>query len=430
MKGYDLFQYIYEVRDPLEGMILLNKFEYAIYKNRVLQRLREIKQLGLTNLIYPSATCNRLSHSLGVLNTASKLVDCVYNNSDQDNLFVNYITTHNEKLFCQLTVRLMGLIHDAGIGPLSHASDIFLEKENHADSLEQVFGFCTEFYQVVKSYVDSINNYFNSHISIAAIIDLLKKAHNPNNNLHNFLSRVIVGDNNIPFDADRIDYLNRDSYYCGVKYGKFDRARFLQQLHYNGDDNKEFFYVKVGAIPTVEQFLLSRYYLFYQIYFHKKRAIIDDFIQEIIRKFLNDHSDFGWNNSFKMNENFLELVDSKIECYIIENKDNDFYCEKLYKSELPKCYLDLPGSSTWDSTIRKKITDEINAKTSTPNINCARYKFDPTLSLIPFKPNKNTNQSQFCIKFEKDFIPFEKLSLIGKLCVNEQIDMYRLYDKY
>lgn len=198
-----------EIRDPIHGLIEYNEQEEKILNTKVMQRLRGIKQLALANLVYPGANHTRFEHSVGVMSVADKMAKHMRKQLKLNQEDINLI-------------RIAGLLHDIGHGPFSHVSEQILEK--YMDENLKANYDVEEVHEAITINIIDYNGELNSIISKEekeGIVDIIKKG-----NLRSVRKDVVSG----PMDADKLDYLLRDSYYTGVKYGVFDLDKVINSL--------------------------------------------------------------------------------------------------------------------------------------------------------------------------------------------------------
>jgi uncharacterized protein len=255
-------QHYRELRDPVHGFIRLNETEAGIIDTPVFQRLRRIRQLATAYLVYPGALHTRFEHSLGVMHVAGQMADRLI---DDD-------PTQERRR----RIRLAALLHDLGHGPFSHVSEEILDI--YYDRSNLMFGSKPKIHEkITKSIVQSDKRlaHYLSPNELEAIVDLLDS-----NAVEHIDGSIISG----PLDADKQDYLLRDSYFCGVKYGVFDQARLVAVLEVVASESKENDLAVAGdGVYTVEQFSLARYYMHSQVYGHKVRRVSDSMIVRALK---------------------------------------------------------------------------------------------------------------------------------------------------
>jgi len=261
---------IKEYRDPLYGFITLDELEQRIVDTPFFQRLRYIMQLGTTYLIYPSATYTRFEHSLGVLQASSFLFDHLPGNPENLEILKKWKMT-DVKEYRKL-LRLASLLHDIGHGPFSHTSeDLFPNGLRHEDYTYKIITEA-EIGKIVEK--EKGNGYKEKVAEIATS----KSKSIPDS----FLSALITGE----IGSDRVDYLHGDSYHLGVAYGRFDYYRFLTSLHVRDTDEGPELGIDGGGVNVVESYILARYFMFLQVYFHKTRRIMDKHLVDFSKRIL------------------------------------------------------------------------------------------------------------------------------------------------
>ena len=222
----------HEIRDPLHGFIKISSDERDILDSLPLQRLRDIYQLGLTYLLYPSATHKRFEHSLGVMELATKVFDVV---TSSENIHLGIekslpeIRDDEKKRYWRKVLRIAALCHDVGHLPFSHAG----EKE----LLPYGWGHEGMTIEIIKRELASL---FDELTPPVRVKDVIKLAIGPRKLLEidpniefsmweTILSEIIVGD---AFGVDRMDYLLRDSHHIGVAYGKLPLGVIMLSPNY------------------------------------------------------------------------------------------------------------------------------------------------------------------------------------------------------
>jgi len=222
------------IRDPVHGDIELSEVERAVVDSEEMQRLRRVKQLSFCSLVYPGANHTRFEHSLGTMHMAGRMA--------------GKLGIEAEPL------RLAGLVHDIGHFPFSH-------------SLEGAFGV---------NHEDNLSIVLKGPVG-DALQDggfdpkrILRLAHGEGE------GKIISSQ----IDADRIDYLLRDSHYTGVAYGVIDVDRILNVI---GFDGKEIYFNKKGII-ALEALLIGRNQMYEAVYFHHAVRVADAMLQEAARQ--------------------------------------------------------------------------------------------------------------------------------------------------
>jgi hypothetical protein len=244
-----------EIRDPIHGFITPTDPEVKIINTSVFQRLRKINQLAMAYLVYPGANHTRFDHSLGVYHIASLMADKLL--PDKENEDKRQI------------VRFAALLHDIGHGPFSHISEDILERYAETDDGSSKEKIHEKITMKLINTSEELGNLLSPEEK-KKIIGLLS-----GESVDIPLMREIVSG---PLDADKMDYLLRDSYFCGVKYGVFDLERILNTLMHYKEDFAELMGINYDGINSLEQFVLAKYYMMTQVYCHKVRSVSDAMI--------------------------------------------------------------------------------------------------------------------------------------------------------
>ena len=335
------FEYSTKIRDAIHGYIKLSKDEMKIVDNRFFQRLRNIKQLGTTYLIYPCAVHSRFEHSLGVMYIATKIFDEIVSKSN-DILGWDKDEINKQRKM----LRLLSLLHDIGHGPFSHCGDGLFDGtiKNHENMSAKIIRE-SELKDIINN-IGAKNGGF-THNEIAGLIEgkYLEK--------YRLIKQIFSG--NI-IDADRMDYLLRDSYMCGVKYGSYDIEHIIKSIKIDDSSDKLILAIDHKGKYVLEEFILARYYMFNQIYYHKTRRIYDKMIEKSIKNYLR----IQYLNSFPDNINkFIELDDHKIMDYIKSNSSDIWNKMFLRRNHYKLIYEVFPEINDQDKErvmkIRKRI---------------------------------------------------------------------------
>lgn len=251
------------VRDPIHGFIRLTGEEADIVATPVFQRLRGIRQLAFANLVYPGALHTRFEHTLGVFHVTSLMTKVCKLDDEHARL-----------------VRLAALLHDLGHGPFSHVSEGALELFAGGPKLsgrlnpakpEKIHELVTQ--DLLRTNYDLIHVLGRRTLSQVELL-LAQGYDEP------VLRSRISG----PLDADKQDYLQRDTYFCGVKYGVFDLQQLHRELEVVQDpvDGRKVMMVSSDGVHALEQFVLAKYYLTAQVYSHRVRLITDQMVVRAI----------------------------------------------------------------------------------------------------------------------------------------------------
>jgi hypothetical protein len=272
----------YEFRCPVHGFIKLNDWERAIVDAAPFQRLRRIRQLAWTEYVYPGATHTRFEHSLGVMHTASRVYDAVCERSQE--ILESELAYNDDGLKRdRQLVRLAALLHDVGHTPFSHAAeDLFPEKavggKRYAHEEYSTAIVRTKLKDVIENHPRNANYGFKAD-DVAALIEGAGTARQAL-----FWRELISGQ----MDADRMDYLLRDSHHAGVQYGRFDLNRIISTVVAVRDPESETLRLGVseGGAHAAERLVLARYEMFTQVYFHKTRVAYDQHLKGALSEIL------------------------------------------------------------------------------------------------------------------------------------------------
>ncbi len=337
------------IRDSLHGYIELNKEEKRILDTAEMQRLRRIRQLGLSSLVYPSATHTRFQHSLGVMYLAGEFAESLEVNDER-----------------RRELRLAGLLHDSGHGPFSHASEMLAERE----------GFSHE--ELSCEVAERLEDYYS------ADTDRIKKIIKGELEI----GQVVAGD----IDSDRMDYLLRDAHSSGLEHGNIDTETIIRLAQI--DSRRLVFNHK--AVQALESLFTARFHMIKSLYKHHASAIAEKMLQRSLKDFLNDNSI----------DRLMRMDDYEAHCQLLKSEGSSkriyerITNRKLYKRSLVwdedkisretlrniEDRIDEPGK------VEQKIAEEAGIKTEkvivdkpeTPGINDIDVKIKKDGEVKPF----------------------------------------------
>jgi HD superfamily phosphohydrolase len=251
------------LRDPIHGFVHLDELERALVQSRPVQRLRWIHQLGLTFLVYPGAEHSRFSHVLGAMSLAGRVFDALLARTPS-------LLPPVEARLARRRVRAAALLHDIGHAPFSHsAEDRFEDGIDHEEMTRRLLGSA------------EIRALFARHgegVEVEEVIDLLAGRVPPG---RRFLAQIVSGE----LDVDKMDYLLRDSLFCGVRYGVYDLDRLVDTLSAitDPDTGAVGLGIEEGGVHAVEALILARYYMFTQVYFNVTGKALEHHLTEWLR---------------------------------------------------------------------------------------------------------------------------------------------------
>lgn len=346
-----------EIRDPVYGFIKFNEWEKEIIDHFVFQRLRRIRQLALTDRVYPGAIHTRFEHSLGVMHLATKMYDAITSDDSNKQLLkekCNYEESGLQK--DRQLVRLAALLHDVGHFPFSHASDAILKKNPKTKKHYKHEDYTTALINgplrdVIENHRINRTNFNITADDISSLIE-----GNPERLRERFFWKVLISSQ---LDADRGDYLLRDSLHSGVKYGIYDLDRLLATiaLGIDPETNDVILGVKDGGWHVAESLIIARYHMFSQVYFHKTRRAYDYMLQEAIKSTIDTLLPLP--NEI---ENFLKLDDYVMWHLMKSNRDNLWCNLILARNHIRSVYETSEIPTLEDEAMLDKIKARLDSK--------------------------------------------------------------------
>lgn len=290
MKGFNKNKII---NDPVYGFLTVpTALVYDTIQHPYFQRLRRIRQLGLTELVYPGATHTRFHHALGALNLMIRAIETLRQKG------VEVSDAEAEAVYLAI------LLHDIGHGPFSHTLEHTL-----------VNGVSHE--KISWWMMDKMNREMGGQLSLAMKLFAGEYPEKP------FLSQLISGQ----LDMDRLDYLLRDSFYTGVSEGVVGADRIIHML--NVKDGQ--LVVEEKGIYSVEKFLVARRLMYWQVYLHKTAVAADELLLAILKRARTLAADQHHLGSYQPLVHFLgreikpeDFDDECLDLYA-ELDDNDIY---------------------------------------------------------------------------------------------------------
>jgi len=316
------------INDPVHGFITIpDELIFDLIEHPFFQRLRRIKQLGLSHLVYPGANHTRFHHALGAMHLMLEAIDVLRSK--------NVDITDEEKLGAAIAI----LLHDIGHGPFSHTLEHSLLKSIHHEEVSLLF-------------MQRLNKEFNGRLELAIAIF-------SNTYSKPYLHQLVSGQ----LDMDRLDYLQRDSYFTGVTEGVVGSDRIIAMLNVSNNN----LVIEEKGIYSIENFIGARRIMYWQVYMHKtvvssefmltsilRRAKylykqgIDLFASPSLKVFLKEDVTFDqFENDPSMLENFALIDDSDISTSVkVWQSADDKILAKLCK--------DLSSRHLFKTTITKE----------------------------------------------------------------------------
>lgn len=335
-------------RDPIHGFIEVTDYENDIINSKPFQRLRNIKQLALTNYVYYGAEHTRFGHSIGVLHLVTKAFE--YAISSYESKF-----PEPKREFYKQILRLIALTHDIGHAPFSHASEaVFPNGLEHEDFTVKII--CeTEIADIInKIGQDFITMYGNDYnITPKLICDIYMGKDSGKNSEYTFLKSFMDSE----LDCDKMDYLLRDSYYCGVKYGMYDVDRLLSSFTICYTNDVPRLAITNGGIQAFEEFVLARYFMFIQVYFHRTRRFFDIMLAKALKEILP-------NGTYPENVNdYLKWDDIEVMKLLKSNASENTACNNIISRRIyPRVFATKVHPTEADKREFKRNERELKSK--------------------------------------------------------------------
>lgn len=233
------------VNDPLHGFVAIQEPVVAeLIHHPWFQRLRHIRQLGMADMVYPGAGHSRFQHALGAFHLMGRALESLRSKGTD-------ISPEED-----LAVRIAILLHDVGHGPLSHALEETLLPGVHHESLTYRFML-------------ALNDQFNGELDLA--LKIFRNGYE-----RPFLHQLVSGQ----LDVDRLDYIERDSFFTGVREGNIGTARIIDMLNVRKDK----LVVEEKGIYSLENFITSRRLMYWQVYLHKTAVSAERMLIHVIRR--------------------------------------------------------------------------------------------------------------------------------------------------
>ena len=301
------------LKDPVHSYIHIHyEVIWNCLDSKEFQRLRRIRQLGGDFQVYPTAEHSRFSHSLGVYEIVRRMV------TEVKSLCVEL--TEYEKV----CVMLAGLLHDVGHGPFSHAFE-HITNHSHEEYTAKIILGNTELNAILRNVSEKLPQ---------DIVSIIQHTHE-----NDILNQIVSGQ----LDADRMDYLLRDSYFTATSYGQFDLERILRTMRVRKtNEGRKVIVVKYTGIHSVEDYIMARYQMYWQVYYHPvARSYEAVFIQLFNR--LKDifKGDKDYFEDMKVLVPFLEKSEVRVDEYFKLDENSLLYCCALIQDKEDKIAADL-----------------------------------------------------------------------------------------
>lgn len=389
------------IGDPIHGYIPLTKLEYNLLQLPVMNRLHYINQTAMAYLVFPGSVTTRFTHVVGAAHLGGKIITQLLSTIKKDGDFTELFPKVSSPEFIVKAVRLACLFHDVGHGPFSHAAEeamLRVTKEHHSEEI-------TEAVRLFGGEPESIPIHeFFSHMLImnSEISDTIIQIENQD--LRDFVAELLVKSeegrfatsNKIGFhlirnvvssqlDADRLDYLLRDSMMSGVKFGLIDVDRIIRNMAiFKTTKGKYKLALHERAIGNIEDMLDARYKMYRYFYNHHTVVVLNELIKTAIDMMVEDRDvakQFHWT-SYKDGNSTDEFILSKLR-----ERMGDKKYEKV-RGLLDRRYLPLSFFKS-NPDFARLIVDVVEAADRKEDLDVVRkdiIKF--------FKENKGAEQIQ------------------------------------
>lgn len=293
-------------KDPVHRYIhVRDQLIWELIGTKEFQRLRRIRQLGTTYLTFHGAEHSRFSHSLGVYEIVRRIIE-VFEGREHWN--------DEERLLCLSAA----LLHDVGHGPFSHSFEKVFDLD-HEEFTKAIILGDTEVNKVLRK----VHDQFPQNVA-----DVIGKT---------YKSKLVISMISSQIDADRMDYLLRDAYFTGVSYGQFDIERILRVMRPTDDQ----VVIKMSGMHAVEDYIMSRYQMYWQVYFHPVTRSAEVILSKILHR-AKDLYKAGYN--FKLHpHHFVSLFEGEVtlEDYIKLDEGTAFHYFQIWQDEDDEILSDL-----------------------------------------------------------------------------------------
>lgn len=364
------------INDPVYGFINIpSKLIFNIIEHRYFQRLRRIRQLGLSNYIYPGANHTRFQHSVGAMYLMQLAVESLRNKK------IDITGKESKAVNCAI------LMHDIGHGPFSHTLEYsILENVSHEDISAQ--------------FMSRMNDEFDGKLALS--IKIFNNQYNKK-----FLHQLVSSQ----LDMDRLDYLRRDSFFSGVIEGHIGSDRIIKMLNVDNDR----LVVEAKGIYSVEKFLIARRIMYWQVYLHKTAVAAEQMLVRIFRR------------AKHLASNGVELFATPALRFFLYNRVDKvtlFSTEKIEKEMTPLDYFAWLDDSDVLSAVKvwTRHSDNVLSFLSTSLIN--RNLFAIEIENTPFQEDYVDSIKQKCLvrynftEEEMSYIVYTDILTNNAYCIN------------
>ncbi|ERG88029.1 MAG: HD superfamily phosphohydrolase [halophilic archaeon J07HX5] len=366
------FQPADRIRDPIHGNIPVSKLEKRLIDTDVMQRLRRIRQVSLSSLVFPGATHTRFSHSLGVMYLAGELADSI-GMSDSE----------------YRTVRIAGLLHDIGHGPFSHASGDIAESFGRTHEERSCELIREELAGILPGAIEigRIEEYIHGDATV----------------------NIVAGE----IDADRMDYLLRDATFTGIDHGEIEYETIVEFAELAGGElafNRQ-------AVYSLTSLLTARLYMHLEVNDHRSTRLAEAMLRRVLREYVERNGV----------EAMMEKDDYSMHAELMEMGGP---CETLYqriqRRDLLKPAYTIQGDSVSEETVSTLATlDPVTCEQEIAEE--AGVSIDAVVAVRPAPPSESTLSVTICDNGETK--PLADVSAIPRQLTAERVRSAR-FDVY
>lgn len=381
-------------RDPLYGYIEVDLEVIArLIDSKEVQRLRRIRQLSGVCMVFQTAEHSRFCHALGTYQMANLVLEKV--EGAKTNL-----SEYEQVLFL-----CAALLHDVGHGPYSHAFENILDVAHEEMSARIITFPAGDIYQILLNY----------QINPLDVANIIRKK-SPYKLVEQLISSQL--------DVDRLDYLARDAYFTGATYGTIDRNRLLRSLIVTKDK----VLVRASGLHSVESYLMSRYHMYFQVYYHPVARAYELLLETIYLR-IKDLTE----QNVKINanlEDFLQVIknSNNIENYIeIDDSYVNGFIKQLLKSADP--ILNKFANALENRHLFSYIELEENTNLSQvlPYKDKRYYYYESRVSAVAYLTSKGKDSIKILLPDNKIVALEEYSKVISALAASSYKEVQRIY---
>lgn len=344
----------YRIRDPIHGLIEFSEREKKLIDTPVFQRLRRIRQLAMAFLVYPGALHTRFDHSIGVMHIAGRICN------ELKKVRRNKVTKAEiEK------IRFAALLHDIGHGPFSHTSENVLTAINNTNK-DKVDSNTNSKQDRKKIHEKITVDIIETDPKIKSILSCDERRYIirliEDKGMRDWRRNLISSE----LDVDKMDYLLRDAYFAGVKYGQYDLEQIIESCRIGKVGTQTFLAISSEGIYALEQLLLARYHMTQQVYWHRVSLISDQMIIRGITLAIKEGNtdieklyQYDENDTENFVQRYINYHDEKM-IDILKNCEQKKACEifnRLYYRKLFKMVAELPLRDVEDEVTRLRLLE-------------------------------------------------------------------------